>query len=179
MSSDKPPKLPGRLPTNPDRDFLGPHRRKVTPLGGVPTTTPWHQEDTGVHTDTQVFRAMKGLHDELEKNKEEAARAHGALKGEVNRLSGHITELDKKVDVISLQAATMSGKMDVMLAMQRDNRSPSSSVQRTVTDVIAAHIVTEDAAAKKFKRALILKIAGGLFSAAVLGALVTYLLGRL
>jgi hypothetical protein len=144
--------------------------RKTPPAGiaaqiadGAPSQ-PWTEEPTGVHTDAQVFRAVKALGEELAQNKIEAAKAHGALKQEVHELAkgvdGRLTKQDHVL-------ARMAGQLDVLVPMARP-RPDSSETKAIVSKALASSSTT-------FRRDLILKIATGVFSAGVLGALVHWL----
>lgn len=91
------------------------------PADGAPLE-PWHEEPTGVHTDVQVFRAVKALGEELQKSKTEAAKAHGALKQEVAQFK---TAVDGRLTKQDLVLERMAGQLDVLVPMAR-KRPPSA-----------------------------------------------------
>lgn len=126
---------PRRLQTANDRDAAARRDRSGAP------EAPWHEEATGVHTDGQVFRALKGLRDDLEANKVEAARAHGALKAEVVALASTVAKQGEKLDDVTTTAARMEGKLDVMLA----DRRPASSTQQRVVETLLTDKVNAEA----------------------------------
>lgn len=129
---------------------------------------------TGVHTDPQVFRAVKGIYDELQESKRQAAAAHGALKQEVTALDKKVDTLAGKLDDVMVATATVSGKMDVMLATR--TRSPSSETRMVVREQLAEQVLAEQKAERDHSRAVRLKIIGGvigvLTSGAVIGAFI-------
>jgi hypothetical protein len=148
---------------------------------GVPAEN-WREEPTGVHTDAQVFRALKALGEEvktigsdLTQNKLEAARAHGALKSEVAQLSKRMDATDGKLDDVATLSATVSGKIDVLLADRR-GRSSSSETRGVIKETLAERVLAEQQAAAAHSRAVRLKLLGGviavLTSGAVIGAVI-------
>lgn len=161
-----------------DRDVRVPKERPVTSPTGIPAQD-WHDEPTGVHTDAQVFRAVKKLGEELAQNKIEAARAHGALKSEVAAVEKKIDALDEKlsgkIDAAVVNIATVSGQMSVMLSDRR-GRSPSSETRATVKETLADQVLAEQRAAAAHSRAVRLKLLGAalgvLTSGAVIGAVI-------
>jgi hypothetical protein len=116
-----------------------------------------------------VFRAVKALGDELHKSKIEAAKAHGALKGEVTSLKAAVDARLTKQDLV---LERMAGQLDVLVPMQRA-RPSSSETKAIVTQTITTH---EKVSTAKWKRDIVLKIVGGVFSAGVLGALVHWVM---
>jgi stress response protein YsnF len=132
----------------------------VTSPTGIPAQD-WHEEPTGVHTDAQVFRAVKKLGEELEANKREAAKAHGALKQEVAELAKSVDTRLTKQDLV---LERMAGQMDVLVPIKR-SRSDSSETRAIAADVVAKSTM-------QFRRDVVLKIVTGLFSAGVLGAFI-------
>lgn len=177
-------KRPGTM-SGDDRALSGLAERRQTPASGVPVV-PWHNEDTGVHTDPQVFRAMKGLHEEIQASKREAANAHSALRTELTaRIDKLETEsirrsdkLEGKLDDTNTLAATVSGKMDVLLATRRD-RSSSSETRTVVTQTIAERILDDDMDRRRTRRKFWLTVAKGLFSGAVIVEAIHILAGYL
>lgn len=131
-----------RHQTNDDRDLAHRKERQAAP------DKPWHEEPTGVHTDTQVFRAIKGLRDELQDSKVQAANAHGALKAEVAALSGRVAKQDEKLDSVTRTVDRMDGKLDVMLA---DRRPAATTQQRTVA-VAVETLLTDKVNEQQHKR---------------------------
>jgi hypothetical protein len=145
------------------RDIRIPKERPMTPAEGAPVQS-WHEEKTGVHTDVQVFRAVKALGEELAENKIEAAKAHGALKQEVHELAKSVDgRLTKQDNVL----ARMAGQLDVLVPMSRQ-RPDSSETKAIVSKALATSSTT-------FRRKLILTIASGVFSAGAVGALIHWL----
>lgn len=151
-----------------DRDVRVP--KELAPAEGAPLQ-PWHEEPTGVHTDAQVFRAVKALGEEMQANKLEAARAHGALKTEISEFKAVVdARLTKQDTVLASQNVTLSrmaGQLDVLVPRYRAR--PSSSETKAIVDKAIETSTT------KFRRDVILKVVGGLFSAGVLGALVHWM----
>lgn len=141
-----------------DRDVRVPKER--APAEGAPTA-PWHEEPTGVHTDAQVFRAVKALGEELEASKKQAAAAHGALKQEVVDLAKHV---DGRLNKQDLMLERISGQMDVLVPMKR-SRSDSKETKAMVDEALAN-------SATKFRRDLILKLVGGAVTLITSGAFI-------
>lgn len=144
--SPPPVKRPGM--SDADRALVGRHN---TPASGVPRED-WHEEPTGVGTDAQVFRALKSLHGEIQANKVEAAKAHGALKQELvaahGSLKSELTEHAKSVDgrltkqdgVLAEQTvmiSRMAGQLDVLVPMAR-SKSPSAETKAIVDKAVKA-----------------------------------------
>src|SRR5690348_15181375 len=126
---DRPPR-PGSM-SDADRALASLTQRR-TPSSGVPT--PWHEEHTGVHTDAQVFRALKSLHGELQANKIEAAKAHGALSQRVASLDTKVAgiettvgKFDEKLDRVAENSAETTGAVKAMLAQR--SRTPSGETK--------------------------------------------------
>lgn len=129
---------------------------------------PWHEEPTGVHTDAQVFRGLKALGEEIQANKLEAARAHGALKTELVDFKTTIdTRLTKQDTVLASQnvvLSRMAGQLDVLVPMARPR--PSSSETKAIGEQAVA------AAGVTFRRNLILKIVTGVVTLVTSGAFI-------
>lgn len=145
---------------NRDRDHYVP--KHPTPVRGLATVEDWREEPTGVGTDAQVFRAVKKLGEELEANKVEAAKAHGALKKEV---SERIDGVEKRLTKQDLVLERMAGQMDVLVPLTRA-KSPSAE-NKAIDERIQKHATTEKA---KFRRDLILKLVGGAVALVTSGA---------
>lgn len=128
------------------------------PAGGVPVEgapmQAWTEEPTGVHTDAQVFRAVKKLGEELQESKRQAAAAHGALKQEVADLAKSV---DRRLTAQDMTLNRMAGQLDVLVPMKR-SRPDSSEMRDIVAQTVAEH---ETVTGDKFRRDLILKIVGG------------------
>lgn len=170
MSNERSPK---RYPTTfGDRNENNARRR--TPASGVPEHVEWDDEPTGVGTDARVFRALKSLKSDLEDSKAEAARSHGELRGEVKEMGGEVKEMKDEIKGLAVGHATVAGKLDVLLAMQRDRRD--SSPRESVKEKLAEAVLSDRARDKKFRHKLILLIAGGVFSSASVGALIHWAL---
>ena len=152
------------------RDIRVPKERPLTPAEGAPISA-WHEEPTGVHTDAQVFRGLKALGEEMQKNKLEAAKAHGALKTELVDLKTTVDQRLTKQDTVlanqNVVLSRMAGQLDVLVPMARTR--PTSSETKAIVDKALKTSATT------FRRDLILKIVGGVFSAGVLGALIHWM----
>lgn len=137
-----------------------PKRSSTSPKGTpviVPHEDPDFEEDTGVGTDVQVFRAVKAVHKRIDESEAKAAKAHGMLTQEVTGLKSEISRI--KTDVTGLKIAfkeqvakqdassavvnKLDGKMDVLLAVHR-NRSVSSETRTVVTETLAERILEDD-----------------------------------
>ena len=179
MTPPDDPKKRGLFMSDAERATIGSRVRANTPAKGVPMeaapNSPWHQEDTGVHTDAQVFRALKELHGEIEQNKLEAANAHGALKHEVVSLNKRIDGLEGKLDDVNTVALLTAGKIDVLLEDRRA-RSPSGEMRAAAKETLAEQVLAEQRSASDHRRAVKLKLIGGIIavltSGVVLGAIV-------
>lgn len=147
----------------PDRDVRVP--KELPPAEGAPIQ-PWHEEPTGVHTDAQVFRAVKALGEELQANKLEAARAHGALKQEVAELGKTVdARLTKQDTVLASQNVTLSrmaGQLDVLVPSYRSR--PSSTETKAIVDKAL------ETSGLKFRREIVLKLVGGAVALVTSGA---------
>lgn len=157
-------------PHKPDRrDIRIPKERPMTPAEGAPIQS-WREETTGVHTD-QVFRALKALGEDLEKNKLEAAKAHGALKQELVEMKTSVdTRLTKQDHVLADQSnvlSRMAGQLDVLVPMAR--KRPDSAETKALVDTAIEN------SGVVFRRKIILQIITGVFSAGVLGAVIHWL----
>lgn len=128
-------------------------------------------ERTDVHSaDAQVFRAIKALGSEMQANKLEAARAHGALKLEVAEVKKDLAENTKAT-------ARVEGKIDVLLA---DRRSASPSSQRNAAkEVLAEQVLAEQRSKSAFSRKVWLILIGGAVTLVTSGAFVGWALGKL
>lgn len=146
-----------------DRDVRVP--KELAPVEGAPLQ-PWHEEPTGVHTDAQVFRAVKALGEEMQANKLEAARAHGALKTEISEFKTAVdARLTKQDTVLASQNVTLSrmaGQLDVLVPRYRAR--PSSSETKAIVDKAIETSTT------KFRRDVILKLVGGVVALVTSGA---------
>lgn len=134
------------------------HRR--TPPRGIEIFDA--EERTGVHTDVQVFRAVKKLGTRVE------------------AIGDHVKSIDAKLDRVAEEGANVAGQVKV-LADDRRNKSPSSlirAVQETTTVTLAERVLDDQHDEKKFRRRLILKLVsiGGLGGGA--GALIHWLFER-
>lgn len=170
-----------------DRDLASERARKDRDAA---PDRAWHEEATGVHTDTQVFRALKGmrdeLRDELHASKTEAARAHGALKAEVLQLATKVERQDAKLDAVTTTTARMEGKLDVMLADRRP--AGTSSQQRTVSVVekLATAVIDDKLDGERHRRERVTAVWRSIWAlvsspavAVAIGAAVTLLLHKL
>ena len=130
-----------------DRALVGAAKRR-TPVEGVPQRQ-WHEETTGVHTDPQVFHALKSLHGEMQANKREAAQAHGALRKDLDAFKTSVSTtlggFDEKLDRVAESSARTAGAVEV-LAQQR-SRTPSTDTRTVaaavVTETLATHVLEE------------------------------------
>lgn len=145
-----------------DRDV---RTEKHPPLTEGAPVQPWHEEKTDVHGDSQVFRALKALGSEIESNKLEAARAHGALKTELVAFKDSVDERLTKQDIA---LARIGGQMDVLVPMKR-NRPSSSETKAIVNEAL-------EKSGTKFRRDLILKVVGGVVALGTSGAVLGWLL---
>jgi hypothetical protein len=132
----------------------------------------WHQEDTDVRTDAQVFRALKEIHVEIEQNKLEAANAHGALKAEVVQLKDTVTTMskafDERLDKHGLMMERMAGQLDVLVPAYRQD-----DARAMVNEAVTEEIKKQDQfSTKKFKHDLALKLVGGGIAILTSGAFV-------
>jgi LmbE family N-acetylglucosaminyl deacetylase len=165
------PKRPSSLA---DRDVLVP--KHPTPAAGVPVPSApvnidWREETTGVHTDAQVFRAVKKLGDELEANKREAAKAHGALKQELHEMATKVDQrfeaFDTRLTKQDLVLERMAGQLDVLVPMKR-SRPDSAEIHKAVDKAL-------ETSGTKFRRDLILKIVGGAIALVTSGAFIGWM----
>lgn len=129
------------------------------------------EEKTGVHTDVQVFRAVKHLHKRINESEAAAAKSHGELKTEVSALKDGFVALkevtekqDEKLDKVAEAQAKIVGYIEG----QRDEadrraKSPSSMlrmVQETTTTTLAGKIVDDQLKAREWWRTQTAKIIG-------------------
>lgn len=147
--------------------------QRRTPSTGVPT--PWHDETTGVHTDGQVFRALKALHGEMEANKAAAAKAHGALSARVTALTAKVEGIEKtvggfdqKLDRVAENSAETAGAVKAMLSQR--SRPPSGETRAVAKEALAEQVLAEAREGKRFSRKAILMILGGVIGLVTSGA---------
>jgi hypothetical protein len=146
--------------TNADRDIY----YAKTPARGVPIGDFSAEEVTGVHTDPQVFRAVKQLRHEQDK------------------LTDKVERIDHKLDNVAESNAMVVGKLEILTTTLNRPRTLSSDIrmiQQTTTATLAEKVLDDHKESKRFSRAVILKIVTGVFSAGVLGAVVMWLLQKL
>jgi len=152
-------------------------QRRKTPAPGVPV--PWHEETTAVHTDAQVFRALKSLHGELQANKSEAARAHGALKKdlddfkatvskEIDGVKTTVNAFDGKLDRVAESSAETAGAVKAMLTQR--SRSPSGETRAVAKETLAEHVLASAREDKRFSRKVWLQIIAGAIALLTSGA---------
>lgn len=158
-----------------DRALSGLSRRR-TPVDGIPQR-PWHEENTGVHTDTQVFHALKSLHGELQANKVDAAKAHGALSAKVATLAGEVSgirttvgDFDKKLDRVAESSAKAAGALEIIAPIVARSKSPSTDPHAAAKETLADHVLAAARADRSFSRKVWLKIITGAIAFATSGA---------
>jgi len=176
--ADRPPR-PGSM-SDADRALAALTQRRNTPATGT-VTTPWHEEHTGVHTDAQVFRALKSLHGELQANKAEAAKAHGALSARVTALDAKVsgiertvTGFDQKLDQVAVSSAKTAGAVEV-LANQR-SRSPSGETRAVAEETLAKQVLADARDGRGFSRKVWLAIIAGAITFLTSGAFLHWVL---
>ena len=110
------------------------------------------QETTDVHNpDAQVFRAIKALGNELEANKLEAARAHGALKAEVVAVKRDVAEIKSELATNTRATSRVEGKIDVLMTDRRP--AHQSSEQRAIAkEVLADQVLAEQRSRNEYSR---------------------------
>ncbi len=134
---------------------------RKTPARGV---EEFEDEPTGVGTDPQVFRAVK------------------RLRAEQDKLGAKVEKIDEKLDGVAESNAMVVGKLEILTTTLNRPRTVSSDVrfiQQTTHATLADKVLDAHVEGKRFSRALILKIVGGVFSAGVLGAVFHWLLQKL
>jgi hypothetical protein len=147
--------------------------QRRTPSSGVPT--PWHEEHTGVHTDAQVFRALKSLHGELQANKAEAAKAHGALSQRVAALDTKVAgiettvgKFDEKLDRYAESGAKTAGAVEAMLTQR--SRTPSGETRAVAKEALAEQVLASAREDKRFSRKVLLQLIAGAIALVTSGA---------
>jgi hypothetical protein len=162
----RPLRLCGMPDMSRDRDVRVPKERAISSSEGAPMQ-PWHEEPTGVHTDAQVFRAVKALGEELQESKRQAAAAHGALKQEITQtrsdFDARLTKQDATMAGHGQMLHRMAGQLDVLVPMGGRSKSDSAEMRGIADKAIAA-------SATKFRRDLILKLVSGAVALVTSGA---------
>lgn len=152
-----------------ERAIIGRERRR-SPAGGVQvhigSADPFDfEQKTDVRDNPQAYRAIKQLRLDLQQSEIKTASAISEVKTEVKHL-------DEKLDGVVKSNERVVGKLEGLTTALTRPRTVSEDI-RVVRET---KVIEEKSEKKKFSRALILTIAGGLCSAAVFGAIVHRLL---
>lgn len=106
----------------------------------------------------------------------------GRLEDKHDAVARDVAEIKGDVKGVVSSNATVIGKLDTFMAMERSRPRADSMmrvVKETTTATLAERVLDERDQDRKFKRKLALKVVGLAGGAGGVGALVHYLLGRL
>lgn len=166
------------------------HRDHYTPPGHIPVarlpTQPqtWDEDRTPPTTDPALYRKLRSIEEDLKDHAAELGTVTtqvAVIHARTDELGKVIDRLDAKQDEQTSKLATISGQLGIIIDDRHRHLAVTQTrmiAESTTTETLAKEVLKERRDDLNYKRNRNLKIFGGLFSAAFLGALVTAIASR-